>query len=43
LNDTQMVNLKDAAIGAGIGRIALQIHSGGPVKLYWRNLNLKEL
>ena len=43
LNEVQMVNLKDDAIAYGIGRIALQIHSGGPVKLYWRNLELKEL
>lgn len=43
LNDNQMVNYSDEAIGQGIGRIALQIHSGGPVKLYWRNIELQEL
>ena len=43
LNDTQMVKYQDKAIGEGLGRIALQIHSGGPVKLYWRNIKLQEL
>jgi hypothetical protein len=43
LNETQMVNLKDEKIGAAVGRIALQIHAGGGIKILWRNLELKEL
>lgn len=43
LNDIQMVNLKDEKIGDAVGRIALQIHSGGGIKVLWRNIELKEL
>ncbi|SHF42200.1 protein of unknown function [Mariniphaga anaerophila] len=43
LNGIQMVHLKDAKIGDAVGRIALQIHSGGGIKILWRNLELKEL
>ncbi|MEQ9380487.1 MAG: DUF1080 domain-containing protein [Imperialibacter sp.] len=43
LNGEQMVDLKDEKIGKGNGSIALQIHSGGGIKVRWRNLMLKEL
>lgn len=43
LNGKQMVTLKDAKIGAGNGAIALQIHSGGGIKVRWRNIVIKEL
>ncbi|MEG0948159.1 MAG: DUF1080 domain-containing protein [Bacteroidales bacterium] len=43
LNDVEMVNLQDEKIGAGQGRIALQIHDGEPIKVLWRNIELKEL
>lgn len=43
LNGEQMVDLTDEKIGAGQGRIALQIHSGGGIKVAWRNLNVKTL
>ncbi len=43
LNGVQMVDMEDEKIGAAIGRVALQIHSGGPVKLQWRNIKLQEL
>ena len=43
LNGTQMVHLKDEKIGQGKGHIALQIHSGGGIKVSWRNLELKKL
>ena len=43
LNGVEMVHLHDAIIGAGKGRIALQIHSGGGIKVLWRNLKLKTL
>lgn len=43
LNGKQMVNLKDAKIGAGKGSIALQIHSGGGIKVRWKNIIINEL
>ena len=43
LNGEEMVNLNDEKIGAGQGRIALQIHDGGGIKVAWRNLKLKTL
>ncbi|WP_277464317.1 DUF1080 domain-containing protein [Parabacteroides sp. PF5-6] len=43
LNGNEMVNLTDQKIGAGQGRIALQIHDGGGIKVAWRNLRLKTL
>ena len=38
-----MVEIEDAKIGAAEGSIALQIHSGGGIKVLWRNINIKEL
>lgn len=43
LNGTQMVDLKDEKIGKAQGRIALQIHDGGGIKVSWKNLKLKQL
>ena len=43
LNGTQMIELDDEKIGAAQGRIALQIHSGGGIKVSWKNLKLKKL
>ena len=43
LNGVQMVDLEDEKIGEGKGAIALQIHSGGGIKVKWRNLNVIEL
>ena len=43
LNGEEIVNMKDKKIGAGQGRIALQIHSGGGIKVSWKNLKLKTL
>ena len=43
LNGTQMVSLTDDKIGEGQGGIALQIHSGGGIKVRWKNILLKEL
>jgi len=43
LNGSKMVELKDEKIGQGEGGIVLQIHSGGNVKVSWRNINIKEL
>ena len=38
-----MIELDDERIGAGQGRIALQIHDGGGIKVSWKNLILKKL
>lgn len=43
LNGEQMVDIRDAKIGSGQGRIALQIHDGGGIKVLWRNLRLETL
>lgn len=43
LNGEEMINLTDEKIGKGQGRIALQIHDGGGIKVAWRNLKLKTL
>ncbi|WP_129714441.1 DUF1080 domain-containing protein [Pedobacter sp. SYP-B3415] len=43
LNGTEMVNIKDAKIGAGKGFIALQIHDGGGIKVRWKNIKIKQL
>ena len=43
LNGEEMVNIRDEKIGAGQGRIALQIHDGGGIKVLWRNLHLQTL
>lgn len=43
LNGEEMVNLSDEKIGKAQGRIALQIHDGGGIKVQWRNLNLTTL
>ena len=43
LNGVEMVNLTDEKIGKAQGRIALQIHDGGGIKVLWRNINLKTL
>jgi hypothetical protein len=43
LNGKEMINLTDEKIAAGKGSIALQIHDGGGIKVYWRNIELKKL
>ena len=43
LNGEEMVDLTDEKIGNGQGRIALQIHDGGGIKVLWRNFKLKIL
>jgi hypothetical protein len=43
LNGHRMVSLKDEKIGKGEGFIALQIHSGGGIKVRWKDLKIKEL
>ena len=43
LNGVEMVNLTDEKIGKAQGRIALQTHDGGGIKVLWRNLSLQTL
>ena len=42
LNGVQMIDLVDEKIGEADGVIALQIHSGGGIKVRWRNLFVTE-
>jgi hypothetical protein len=43
LNDHQIVFLKDEKIGQGEGFIALQIHSGGGIKVRWKKIRIKSM
>jgi len=43
LNGEVMTELADEKIGQGKGRIMLQIHSGGGIKVRWRNIQVTEL
>ena len=43
LNGVEMVTLTDEKIGAAKGSIALQIHSGGGIKVYWKDLVVERL
>jgi len=43
LNGEEMVSLRDSVIGKANGRIALQIHSGGGIKVQWRNIAITSL
>ena len=43
LNGQEMANIVDEKIGAGQGRIALQIHDGGGIRVLWRNLKVRTL
>ncbi len=43
LNGQEMTHLTDSLIGKGNGRIALQIHDGGGIKVLWKNLVIQPL
>jgi len=43
LNGKKMVHLKDELVGKGEGEIALQIHSGGGIKIRFKNIKVEEL
>lgn len=43
LNGEPMVDFTDEKIGEGYGFIALQIHSGGGIKVKWKNLEIMKL
>lgn len=43
LNGEEMVTITDEKIGKGVGSIALQIHSGGGIKVRWKDIKIKEI
>jgi hypothetical protein len=43
LNEQEMVNIHDEKIGRGQGRIALQIHDKGGIKVLWRDIKIQTL
>ncbi len=43
LNSQQMITLIDDRIGSVTGKIALQIHDGGGVKVRWRKIVVKKI
>jgi hypothetical protein len=43
LNGEEMITLTDEKIGSATGKIALQIHDGGGVKVRWRKVEIKTL
>ena len=43
LNGEPMTDITDEAIGKGKGRICLQIHDGGGIKVRWRNIHIQTL
>lgn len=43
LNGQKMIDFTDEKIGQATGSIALQIHSGGGIKVRWRNLQIRIL
>ncbi len=43
LNDEPMVDFNDEEIGKAQGRIALQIHDGGGIKVLWKDINVTKL
>lgn len=43
LNGTHMIHLVDQKIGSQTGQIALQIHSGGGIRVRWKKIVLTEL
>ncbi len=43
LNGKEMVSFTDTKIGEANGKIALQIHDGGGIKVIWKNIVIKEI
>jgi hypothetical protein len=43
LNGQEMISFEDEKIGASQGKIALEIHDSGGVRVRWRNIGIKEL
>ena len=38
-----MIKIKDLIIGNVLFGVALQIHGGGGIKVYWKNLKIQKL
>jgi len=43
LNGTEMIDLTDELVGRGQGRILLQIHDGGGIRVLFRNMKITQL
>ena len=43
LNGERMIEIKDEKLGKAAGRIALQIHSGGGIRVRWKNIFIREI
>lgn len=43
LNGVKMVELNDAKVGRGKGRILLQVHNEDVPEIHWRNIKIREL
>ena len=43
LNGVEMIDYTDEKIGEGEGQLSLQIHSGGGLKISWKDIKVKEL
>jgi len=43
LNGEQKIEIEDDKIGSATGSIALQIHSGGGIRVLWRNIKIEEI
>ena len=43
LNGVPMIDLTDEKIGQATGKVALQIHDGGGIKVRWRNIGIRQL
>ena len=43
LNGQKMIGMTDDKIGEAEGSVALQIHSGGGIKIRWKDINIKEI
>jgi hypothetical protein len=43
LNGVQMIEIVDEKIGSATGSIALQIHSGGGIRVLWKNILIEEI
>ena len=43
LNGVKMVEMADEKIGEAEGSVALQIHSGGGIKVRWKNIEIYEI
>lgn len=43
LNGVQMVNFRDEKIGEASGKVALQIHDGGGIRVRWKDIQIRPM